>query len=29
VGRTYEETKRRPKFIVEDSLGFDQSEGQP
>jgi dolichol-phosphate mannosyltransferase len=22
VGRTYEETKRRPKFIVEESLGF-------
>jgi hypothetical protein len=25
VGRTYEETKRRPKFIVEDSLGFEAS----
>jgi glycosyltransferase involved in cell wall biosynthesis len=24
VGRTYEETKRRPKFIVEDSLGFER-----
>lgn len=24
VGRTYEETKRRPKFIVEESLGFDR-----
>jgi glycosyltransferase involved in cell wall biosynthesis len=23
VGRTYEETKRRPKFIVDESLGFD------
>jgi dolichol-phosphate mannosyltransferase len=23
VGRTYEETKQRPKFIVEDQLGFD------
>jgi len=23
VGRTYEETKRRPKFIVEESLGFE------
>jgi dolichol-phosphate mannosyltransferase len=24
VGRTYEETKRRPKFIVEESLGIDE-----
>jgi dolichol-phosphate mannosyltransferase len=24
VGRTYEETKRRPKFIVEDQLGFEK-----
>jgi dolichol-phosphate mannosyltransferase len=24
VGRTYEETKRRPKFIVDESLGFDR-----
>jgi dolichol-phosphate mannosyltransferase len=24
VGRTYEETKRRPKFIVEESLGIDR-----
>lgn len=24
VGRTYEETKRRPKFIVEESLGFER-----
>jgi dolichol-phosphate mannosyltransferase len=23
LGRTYEETKRRPKFIVDESLGFD------
>jgi glycosyltransferase involved in cell wall biosynthesis len=23
VGRTYEETKRRPKFIVDESLGFE------
>jgi hypothetical protein len=22
VGRTYEETKRRPKFIVDQALGF-------
>jgi hypothetical protein len=22
VGRTYDETKRRPKFIVDESLGF-------
>jgi dolichol-phosphate mannosyltransferase len=29
VGRTYEETKRRPKFIVEDSLGFEQIGGEP
>jgi dolichol-phosphate mannosyltransferase len=26
VGRTYEETKRRPKFIVEDQLGFELAE---
>ena len=25
VGRIYEETKRRPKFIVEESLGFDNA----
>jgi dolichol-phosphate mannosyltransferase len=25
VGRTYEETKRRPKFIVDESLGLDSS----
>jgi len=24
VGRTYEETKRRPKFIVDESLGFER-----
>jgi len=24
VGRTYEEVKRRPKFIVEESLGFER-----
>ena len=23
LGRTYEETKRRPKFIVDESLGFE------
>jgi len=23
VGRTYEEAKRRPKFIVDESLGFE------
>jgi dolichol-phosphate mannosyltransferase len=28
VGRTYEETKRRPKFIVEESLGFEQTGGE-
>jgi dolichol-phosphate mannosyltransferase len=27
VGRTYEETKRRPKFIVEDALGFERLPG--
>jgi dolichol-phosphate mannosyltransferase len=26
VGRTYEETKRRPKFIVDESLGFEPPE---
>jgi dolichol-phosphate mannosyltransferase len=26
VGRTYEETKRRPKFIVDESLGFERPE---
>jgi len=26
VGRTYEETKRRPKFIVDESLGFERVE---
>jgi len=26
VGRTYEETKRRPKFIVDESLGFEGTE---
>jgi hypothetical protein len=26
LGRTYEETKRRPKFIVDESLGIDISE---
>jgi len=26
VGRTYEETKRRPKFIVDESLGFQPAE---
>jgi len=26
VGRTYEETKRRPKFIVDESLGFEGME---
>jgi glycosyltransferase involved in cell wall biosynthesis len=25
VGRTYEETKRRPKFIVDESIGFDRA----
>jgi dolichol-phosphate mannosyltransferase len=25
IGRIYEETKARPKFIVEESLGFDES----
>lgn len=29
VGRTYEETKRRPKFIVEDSLGFEKTGLRP
>jgi len=24
LGRTYEETKRRPKFIVDESLGFEE-----
>jgi glycosyltransferase involved in cell wall biosynthesis len=24
LGRTYEETKRRPKFIVDEALGFDE-----
>ena len=24
VGRTYEETKRRPKFIVDEAIGFDR-----
>jgi polyisoprenyl-phosphate glycosyltransferase len=28
VGRTYEETKRRPKFIVDESLGFERPEGK-
>jgi hypothetical protein len=23
VGRTYDEAKRRPKFIVDESLGFE------
>ena len=27
LGRTYEETKRRPKFIVDESLGFDGPRG--
>ena len=26
LGRTYEETKRRPKFIVDESLGFEGTE---
>jgi len=26
VGRTYEETKRRPKFIIDESLGFERPE---
>jgi polyisoprenyl-phosphate glycosyltransferase len=25
LGRTYEETKRRPKFIVDESLGFEEA----
>jgi dolichol-phosphate mannosyltransferase len=31
LGRTYEETKRRPKYIVDESLGFDapKREGTP
>jgi dolichol-phosphate mannosyltransferase len=29
VGRTYEETKRRPKFIVDDSLGFEPPHREP
>jgi dolichol-phosphate mannosyltransferase len=24
IGRIYEETKGRPKFIVEDAIGFDE-----
>jgi glycosyltransferase involved in cell wall biosynthesis len=28
VGRTYEETKRRPKFIVDESLGFEKPHGE-
>jgi glycosyltransferase involved in cell wall biosynthesis len=29
VGRTYEETKRRPKFIVDESLGFTEPRPEP
>jgi hypothetical protein len=25
VGRTYEETKRRPKFIIDEAIGLDPS----
>jgi hypothetical protein len=29
VGRTYDETKRRPKFIVDESLGFARLAAAP
>jgi len=29
IGRIYDETKRRPKFIVDESLGFERPEAAP